>query len=321
MHSEAEADAGGGAQLDACERKTTLTLRSLGSFHDISRWDAALSGLEEASTRDAALSGHEDVSAPARRLANPRGSLKWLTALSPEMLGDESGNTLSTSGVAIITGAAAAMCHAVRLVLRDLLEPWARSHGTKLSAVSWRTLELYLLSLLHSGAWVGFALRSLVIHLARYRLRHGSSAVVAPAASTAAGSATSTSAVAATSAASAMSAASAASPASASACVHSSESGAARALGLSAGYHLYVLLQLRSVWTHPLVTLHHLGELVGLSSQLRSHAIGRQAVALFGGLRALPTLALSALSALEHLGEPNGSAAYRTLARVAAPDT
>ena len=55
---------------------------------------------------------------------------------------------------AVYVGALA--CHAARLVLRDLLGPLKRHGG--LSRASWRTLELYLLSLLHSGAWMGFAL-------------------------------------------------------------------------------------------------------------------------------------------------------------------
>ena len=34
--------------------------------------------------------------------------------------------------------------------------------------------------------------------------------------------------------------------------------------------------------------LHHLGELIGLSCQLRSQGLSYQALPLFGGLRALP---------------------------------
>lgn len=250
--------------------------RSLQNFHDTSLWSQEV----------------ERAPMPPDPVLSPRGTLthagmlQLLRKVAPT-LSNPNGTALSASGVAAISAAGAAICHACRLVLRDLLE---RCAPRGISAASWRTFELYLLSLVHSGAWIGFALRSLL----RSRLASASSASI-----------------------------------SGGGChdapadgvrvigwlpqVACESSGGVRALGLSAGFHMYVLLSLRSIWTQPLVTLHHLGELFGITSQLRSQDLGRQGIALFGGLRGLPTFVLASLSALEHLGEPAGSRPFRVL--------
>ncbi|KAL1520649.1 hypothetical protein AB1Y20_022222 [Prymnesium parvum] len=216
------------------------------SFHDLSMWEE---------------DSHESAP-PAGALPPPvvkrEGSAHALRVLSPLLL-NAGGTALSPAGVAALTAAGVAACHSLRLVLREAMES-VTAHSPR-SRASWRTFELYMLSLLHAAAWIAFGARRL---------------------------------------------------ASRKAARHEDLGGTTRALGLSAGYHLYVLLSLQSVWTHPLATAQHLGELVGIASQLTSERIG-WLVPLTGATRSLPTFFLTALSALEHLGEHPSSPAFRAL--------
>lgn len=231
------------------------------SFHDLSIW----------SESEAAASGNaEDMSeilaeAPSSRQPrlSRKASLEALRTIAPQ-LSNKDGTALSPTGVAAFSAAGAVCCHAIRLMLRELLEALVVPSRSR-SRASWRTFELYMLSLLHSSAWVALGLR-------RWRQR---------------------------------------------ASWDEAGEGATRLLCLSSGYHMYVLLSLKSVWAHPLATLQQLAELINISSQLRSQSVGALATQL-GALRALPTCFLAALSTLEHLGEPPNSRPFRALGAAAA---
>jgi len=248
------------------------------SFHDLSMWSAYCDEkghVEKEGESDGEREREDGEGDRGERgppwLAGVRThskSMRLVQVLAPTFV-HPSGGALSLAGVAAATGLGVTVCHSVRLLLREVLEALPRMFATEplLGAISdaaalrrARTFELYLLSLLHHGAWVGMALR-------RCLSRQG---------------------------------------------WHHDAGGSTRALVLSAGYHLYILLAIDSIWTHPLVTLQQIGELIGISSQLRSRRIG-WLVPLSGGLRSLPQLFLSGCSALEHLGEPLASYPFRFL--------
>ena len=180
------------------------------SFHDLSKWEEhdGSARSEEPAAQKEAPSTPTARPPPVRRM----DSTRVLRELAPALVNKE-GTALSMTGVAAFSAVGVACCHALRLLIREALEsllPYPRRGRSK---ESWRTFELYMLSLLHSGAWVAFGLRRLLQRAERFEDTGGS----------------------------------------------------VRALCLSSGYHWYVLLSLKSVWTHPLVTLQQIGELVGIS--------------------------------------------------------
>ena len=231
------------------------------SFHDLSMWSES----EAAASSNA--EGMSQVLAEAPSSRQPRfsrkASLEALRTIAPQ-LSNKDGTALSPTGVAAFSAAGAVCCHAIRLMLRELLEALVVPSRSR-SRASWRTFELYMLSLLHSSAWVALGLR-------RWKQR---------------------------------------------ASWDEAGEGATRLLCMSSGYHVYVLLSLKSVWAHPIATVQQLAELVNISSQLRSQSVGALATQL-GALRALPTCFLAALSTLEHLGEPSTSRPFRALSAAAA---
>lgn len=155
-------------------------------------------------------------------------SIAALQVIAPRLL-DHSGTLLSGAGFAATSAVGAVCCHAARLMLRELLEHvLSLSRSSSAKHLSWqqqhsRTLELYLLSLVHSIGWVGFGAKELAQVL---RGRWGE----AP--------------------------------------------GTTSALCLSGGYYIYLLLALRSIWTHPMVLLSSVCELIGIHSSLRSAPLG-----------------------------------------------
>ena len=195
------------------------------SFHDLSMWSAYCDEkghVEKEGESDGEREREDGEGDRGERgppwLAGVRThskSMRLVQVLAPTFV-HPSGGALSLAGVAAATGLGVTVCHSVRLLLREVLEALPRMFATEplLGAISdaaalrrARTFELYLLSLLHHGAWVGMALR-------RCLSRQG---------------------------------------------WHHDAGGSTRALVLSAGYHLYILLAIDSIWTHPLVTLQQIG--------------------------------------------------------------
>jgi hypothetical protein len=142
--------------------------------------------------------------------------MRLMQELAPGFV-NSSGSALSLAGVGAATAIGVGACHALRLLIREALEavprvlgitPFLGPRPSPTALRRARVFELYLLSLLHHGAWVGMGLRRLLS-------RNGWTDRAA---------------------------------------------GATRALVMSAGYHLYILLSIDSIWTHPLVTLQAVGE-------------------------------------------------------------
>lgn len=205
------------------------------SFHDLSVWQEYEEARRDTPPSDPATPltpPTEDGGGPAPAGAPGAGpsrrppmlaqaprthsrSMRLVQALAPGFV-NPSGSALSLAGVGAATAVGVGACHALRLLIRELLEALPRVLGidpflgprpSPSALRRARTFELYLLSLLHHGAWVGLGLRRLLAR-AGWTERAG---------------------------------------------------GATRALVLSAGYHLYILLSIDSIWTHPLVTLQAIG--------------------------------------------------------------
>lgn len=249
------------AKLAEFASDTATSLMRSSSFHDLEKW--------ERHRRDSFGSGNSDDDDAAEKKdrfepASRTKTIKSLQAVDAR-LSNTTGTALSHSGVLAASAAGCVACHAVRLMIREVLEVTLASSRRSRTSASWRTFELYLLSLCHSAAWVAFGVKRL---LQREGWSHDAG-------------------------------------------------GSVRALSFSSGYHLYVLLTLRSVWTHPLVTLQQLAELAGISAQLRSVNTG-WIVPYAGAVRCLPNFFLAALSALEHFDEPVASVPFRVLRRLAA---
>ena len=140
-----------------------------GSFHDESRWEKSR-WPATTTPGGGGRSASEEFSVPRPTEVARTRSTHWVAQAAP-MLSNQQGTALSTTGVAAISTIGALTCHAARLILRDLFEQSVLRSG--IPRASWRTLELYLLSLLHSGTWIGFALRSLLTGRLRKHLHQG----------------------------------------------------------------------------------------------------------------------------------------------------
>ena len=219
-----------GLSLASRAASTASDIMRNSSFHDLSLWEE-----QPASSRstDPAAPGEPQ---PPRVSRNK--SARVLRELAPQLLNEE-GTALSRSGVAAVSAAGVVCCHSVRLLIREILEAVLVYPRRGHSKDSWRTFELYMLSLLHSGAWIGFGVRRLLQKAGRF----------------------------------------------------DDTGGTVRALCLSAGYHWYILLSLKSIWTHPLVTLQQIGEVEHASYRLdrprTPHAACSPALSLRLGLSQL----------------------------------
>ena len=84
------------------------------------------------------------------------------------------------------------------------------------------------------------------------------------------------------------------------------EHGSTRGLLASAGFYTYVLLTVKSVWTHPSLVLLSVLHLTRIASFLRSRAIGWLIIP-YTALNDFPEGFLALRSLLEFVGEPQGS--------------
>ena len=183
-----------GLALASRAASTATDLMRSSSFHDLSKWEEHDSSAraEDPATTQGQVPKTPTRPPPVRRM----DSTRVLRELAPTFVNEE-GTALSVTGVAAFSAVGVACCHALRLLIREALESWLSYPRRGRSKDSWRTFELYMLSLLHSGAWVAFGLRRLLQRAERFE----------------------------------------------------DTGGAVRALCLSSGYHWYVLLSLKSVWT------------------------------------------------------------------------
>jgi hypothetical protein len=239
---------------------------NLGSFHDMQKWEEynqAEADVEEFEGRGGARSGGGDDEV-RQRLGRRKNSTRVLEAMAPILINDR-GTALSLVGVAAVSAVGAVACHSIRLLVREALELAVGLQATRAADAleSWRTFELYILSFLHSSAWVAFgaqrllqrngwdhdgggATRALCLSSGYHMYApvqfisshpipsHGSSfhLIAAPRLSS-----------------------------------HRPLSSpliscSVFSFRLLSSHVRYVLLTLKSIWTHPLVTLHQLGELV-----------------------------------------------------------
>jgi len=152
------------------------------SFHNLTLWQEHEESLGPAplgSPRgdSAGAAGKPDDGGSGQGGPRPRRAIQFIKTRSTSMklmqsiapgLVNSTGSALSLAGVAAATAIGVGACHAIRLMIREAMEalpraiainPFLGARPSASALLRARTFELYVLSLLHHGAWVGLALR------------------------------------------------------------------------------------------------------------------------------------------------------------------